>query len=129
MLSRFVSDVDVLDGFLGVVLGVGLLIGPTPFFYNCSLGSSERNESAKLNLELRKEEDNLFNHALINKKNYLTAKNSYSFDSNDKIIEKLQKQDVLDPFEQLAIEEIAFERELINHCPMHEKLITLKYHM
>ena len=132
IIGGAIGDSAIFDGILGVVVGVGLIIGLTILFLNIYdnlfKNAKKRALNAKINSEIRKENERIIKKVRINEQKYQSAKNSYKYFSDEKIANLLKANDISNPFERLALEEIGVERGIIDHSPMHEKLQNIQKH-
>lgn len=121
------SLLNALDeSILGVFVGFGLLFGMIYLFYSLfdyiSKGVKNGVETVKEHNENKRETEEYLSEMRRSERQYINAKNSYRYFSDDKIREQLELSDSsFNPVERLALEETAVERGIIDHSPMHEK--------
>lgn len=132
IIAGAIGSSSIFDGFLGVLVPIGLIAGLSFVFYNMfdSIFKNAKKsvQSAKINSETRKETQRLSKDVHMNEQKYQSAKNSYRYFSDEKIAELLKIDDKSNPFERLALEETGVERGIIKHSPMHEKLNNIQKH-
>ncbi|MFN5444727.1 MAG: hypothetical protein ACK48V_10910 [Crocinitomicaceae bacterium] len=131
LLAGVFAEIPIFDiPAIGALFGFGLFVGSIALWYyilGVFFGKMQSTVSnLKQNIEDRKEIERLTQITRQNEQEYVTAKRSYQYFSDLKIKEHLKFEPEQNPMERLALEEVAVERGIIDHSPMHEKLQHLK---
>lgn len=117
---------DLLDNILGIFIFILLAWGISSLFNNLFdyILKSVKNgvETVKEHNQNKTETEEYLSEMRRSERQYISAKNSYRYFSDDKIREQLElSESSFNPVERLALEETAVERGIIDHSPMHEK--------
>jgi len=129
LIANSIEDslVKALDeSILSVFVAIGLIFGMTYVYYSLfdyiSKGVKNGVETVKEHNENKRETEEYLSEMRRSERQYISAKNSYRYFSDDKIREQLGlSESSFNPVERLALEETAVERGIIDHSPMHEK--------
>lgn len=117
---------DFFDNILGLIVFLLSAWGISSLFNNLFdyiLKSIKGGvETVKEHNENKRQIEEYLSEMRRSERQYISAKNSYKYFSDDKIREQLElSESNFNPVERLALEETAVERGIIDHSPIHEK--------